>query len=168
MDDAAAGWGERTDSVVPVVGSVMGAVVGSVVGPVVGSVVGEKRAQRFCRWAQWGLPKEMGHVNMTVSLETDTLGFEQRALATPAWSRAACDGDHTVAGQLLGLGGVAQGAAHEAWVAGPSGECGDDAVGGDAPTGNLADDVEDIVAERAGLLGRHAVGVVSHHVFVRI
>jgi len=100
------------------------------------------------------------HVHMAIGTERNALCLQQRALATPAGSRTTLLVDHPMAGQRLGIRGIAQRAPHHARMTRPARPSRNGAVGRHPPSWYLADDVQHIVAKAAGLLGRHLVGIV--------
>ena len=114
------------------------------------------------------LPEMLLHVDVTVGPERHSLFFEQCALTAPARSRAAFGIHHSVTGQRDGFGRVAQGAPHHSRVAGPSCPSRDNAVGGHLSAGNLAYDIQNVVAELPRLLWGHSVGEIVHFFSVEL
>ena len=102
------------------------------------------------------------HVNTSVCLERHTLSLQQIALSAPPRSRAPGDVHHAMARQQVGSGRIAQCAPHHARVARPSCQCSNMPVGGHLSAGNLAHDVQHIIAKRARIGSTHLVGIVFH------
>ena len=86
-------------------------------------------------------PEVALHIYMTIGLESNAFGFQQRALATPAGGGAPFFIHDTMTGKLFCPRCVAQCATNHPRVAGPACQGGDMAVGGDAAMGYLTDDV---------------------------
>ena len=107
-------------------------------------------------------PLVPGHVDMAIGLEHHALMLQQRALPTPPRSRAARYRHHTVAGQLLRSGRIAQGATHHARMTGPTGPCGDDAVCSHMATRYLRHNLKHCLAEGTGLCLAHMGGIICH------